>query len=526
MAQHISLPFTATRFGEGTWPHLEVAQERLTGRLDLTTGAIDVGPGGLPNAIPIAREEGLHPRVRARIEETPKGPTTILSAAGWSLTISGELYDASHHGELIVMLLAHPAYPSRRLSAVAVLRGQREVLRLPAGHRGHLVGPLAVCRDLGCVHYFEAAAGTVRAISLPAPEAWALDARLGAGHIAILGRQVVLDVELASLAATGPHTAVPIRSSPLSCPGRAEAEPALVLFTFSGRMLVEHPTRGRLTVPRTADSPPVEKGDHLILEDVREELPGVVKVHAWRRADDRSSQRPTEAVLELDAPSVAPLAEGEPRAVPLEPSPRPGAEHLEKLAAEHGFLAPPLLLRVLREAASDPVFGRWMDRCGFASFEVRGLTEDWDDADPCLLAFAGRGTGDEFALYLYPPACGPVVEPPVVEFLHETGYAEFMAQDFAAFFEAMLREAWVEPEVIRSVRERLDFPSRGRPVGREPAYLPAPGRTFDDEERRAVSRMIEDGDAARLDGVDKDLLQLYLDRNWTYPTSTLGAALV
>jgi len=380
--------------------------------------------------------------------------------------------------------------------------------------------------ELGWVHFFESDGARVRVTTLPSPESVARDARQLDGQLAILGSSRLVLVELSEVPPSTGHAAVSLACEPIRRVAEGEAEPAIALFVFPGRILVEHPTRGRITILRDEHSPPVEKGEALILDDVREDLPGVVTVHAWRKRAGGEGAAATTPAIVLSAPSVQAMTSAQVEALlPPPRAARPGAEHLEALATEHGFLAPPLLLRVLREAEADAVFAGWLDRCGLAYLEVRSLTCDWD-ADPCLLAFGGNGAGDEFALYLYPPACGPSVEPPVVEFVHETVETEFCASTFEAFLERFLRESASEdlagPTIVAHVRERLGFPSVDRERGAAPGYLVDLTREElpETHERRLVAEVAQ-GDP----GAFEALLEHCRESGWSYPLSSLVAAI-
>lgn len=518
------------RFGVSTWPELVVAQAHLSVFVNMETGATRTLTGGLP-VLGVAGAEGLAD-VRVRQHETEDGPVSeIYDASGWCLRVRGELYDASCRGGLIVAVLILPGHV---WTCVGIARGQTEQpLRLPSGH-ARVVGPLVVCRDLRCVHLFELGSAGVTCVTLPASGQLAVDAFLEGEQLCMLSGHDVVSVDLRGIARTARHQAAPLSLTFIPQPRAALPEPASVLFVFSTSLVAEHPVCGRVTLSRGPESPSVEKGDLVLLDDVREDVPGVIRVQAWRRVGDPERVRGSSpsARVEVSAPDIRPMSEADVAKLRRPPPrSRPDAAHLQTLASRYGFCAPALLLRLLQTAETDAVFADWMERCGFADREVRGLCEDWG-ADPCLLAFAGNGGGDEFALYLYPPAYHPERQPPVVLYSHESNFAEFLAADFEAFFEHWLARQLelgsIDAELADRICARLSFARVGpcaRPLGDAPAYLPLehPEPTeHEDPERRLLhaylkNQSIDTGAA---------LYALHAKLGWELPCAHLAPAIV
>lgn len=518
------------RFGVSAWPELVVAQAHLSAFVNMETGATRTLAGGLP-VLAVAGPEGLAD-VRVRQHDTEDGPVSELyDASGWSLRVRGELYDASCRGDLIVAVLILPGHV---WTCVGIARGQTEQpLRLPSGH-ARVVGPLVVCRDLRCVHLFELGAAGVTCVTLPASGQLAVDAFLEGEQLCMLSGHDVVSVDLRGIVRTAQHQAVPLSLTFIPRPRAALPEPASVLFVFSTSLVAEHPVCGRVTLPRGPESPSVEKGDLVLLDDVREDVPGVVRVQAWRRVGDpeRVPERSPAAPVEVSAPDVRPMSEADVAKLRRPPPrPRPGAAHLQALASKYGFCAPTLLLRMLHTRETDAVFADWMERCGFVDWEVRGLCEDWG-ADPCLLAFAGNGGGDEFALYLYPPAYHPERQPPVVLYRHESNFAEFLAADFEAFFEhwlaRQLEHDSMDTELAERICARLSFErvgARARPLGEAPSYLPLQDREpaeHEDPERRLLHAYLKDQSI----DAGADLYALYAKLGWELPCAHLAPAIV
>lgn len=490
--RYVPLPFTAARIVAFDWPWVTVAQEHLSARVNVESGETETRKGGAP---PLEERRAPIAGVAARTEETDAGPVCTLEGPGLSVAIEGDVFRGSFDGALLVAL----AQDVRGRWQAVGAAGETSLV-LPAGERPSARGRWVICPTLSLAHRFERREGALRALTVPTPGT-PLDAAESEGRAAVLAVGKLVVLELDALDRSARHASTPLTLEPLQAVSTDAPTEAEVLFAFPGSFVVEHPEHGRITVRREPGGPEVEPGDVVLLEDVREDLPGVFRVHAWRPSGARTSERPAAATLELPAPVL-----------PEPPPPEEAtAAELRALAAAHGFEAPPLLLRLLEEREREPAFARWLDQCGFAYFELRGLTADWD-ADPCLLAFAGGGGGDELCLHVYPPAGS---SPAVVEFFHEDGTVERRDADFAAFFDAELeaRAAWADPRLVQRIRDRLALPAGSTSKAAPPAVA-------DDEERALVARL-RDGDLDALDA----LAEIYEARGWTLALAHVREAL-
>lgn len=228
--------------------------------------------------------------------------------------------------------------------------------------------------------------------------------------------------------------------------------------------------------------------------------------------------------LELAAPDVAPLSPSV--HAPTGPS-RPRSAHaMREIARRWGFAVPPALEAFLSATDADAVLTRWLSRLGIAYVEVTTLD---GQADPCLVAIAGRGDGDAVALYLYPPSLALGEEPPVVEYWHETNECSFVAPTFDDFLGGMLDESAREaPEIVGFVRARLGVTPRRWIVGSPPEWLPKPNeaaRPRDEVEAAEARGDLEAAERGWLEhyvaaGPDRSrareaLLRLYARLGWS-----------
>jgi hypothetical protein len=542
--QFVPLPFHAECFGPVSDASVNVAKSAVSAEVNLATGAVT------------ARSEGHHPRRPAevsvalaglgeRVHETPEGPLTELAdASGHAARFMGELTCAARSGHFVLGVVS---MPGPRSDCVAFSLGSPLVLRLPAAPdaRVALGSGIAACAAHDHVHVFRFGHGAIQSVSVPIPHTPEPDLHVALGRVCVLSGDRLLLIDAQALPFGETHVASSISYAALTTGGAQVPDPATVAFVFSDKILVDHPRFKRLTLAKTPGCPEVVKGDQVMIDDVREELPGIFRVYAWRKAGAGGSVRPPPAPLELPRPAIAPLSEDVPSSEVTAPEtggpPSPLAR-LHDLSARHGFRASDCLVRLLAERERDPVFRRWLDKIGFDLIEVRSLTPDWD-ADPCLLAFAGLGNGDEYCLYVYPPWCADGREPPVVEYWHETNFVDFRALDFESFLvrelDSRVADGFVDDELARLIRERLALPSAGRDAGEAPEFLPldqqshaAPALDVEAAlelerrgdaaaaERALLRQFLLGGDLAA--AARKELERLYAKLAWSFPLENLA----
>lgn len=478
-ARFIALPFAADAFGPcalddaGRPARIVVSNGQVSTEIDLATGASEAvsGTHRRKRGDPALTLGG----VRDRLIETSEGPRIELFTLGPSdttlLRTNGELTDAARSGALVLLLLG---MPGPRYDVVASTLGlDAPQIRLPGVFWAELAaeGPYAIAATQRMLHLFRLDGASIGGISVGLPEASRLDARLIGGEALVVIGKTLLLVPLGEVPfTTGAHH--PIAVSYAQLVGRAHglARPGVVVALVGNKILVDHPDAKRLTIERAPQDPPVKVGDALQIDDAREPLPGIVKVHAWTRVEDgKSSARPPTAVLSFPPPDLALAPDGAPRAPRAK-----SADAMRALAQTWGFTPPPALMAFLDATDADPALRRWARLLGVEYVEVGSLTPSWS-ADPCLVAFAGRGNGDEWALYLYPPALAAGEEPVVVEYLHETNECELVARSFSHYLELWLRQhTTARPDIVAMLRERLAIVATDAPVAaaEAPSWLP------------------------------------------------------
>ncbi|WP_394827750.1 hypothetical protein [Pendulispora albinea] len=461
-----------------------MALRAVSAEVDLTTGTITAREGGYVRDPPAEASLVLQ-GLTENLAETAIGHTTELSdPEGQKARFDGEISHAWRSGDFVLAIVA---MPDRRWDCVAFTLGGEEVHRLPASWQSPLAGSahVAACALEGLVHVFRWEGTTVRSVSLATPPSYGgegPDVFVTDARICVLSGGYLLLIEADELAFDGAHTALPMRYEALAGAGGSDPDPGEAVVVLPESILVDHPRFKRLRLPRDSNAPAIAKGDPIFIDDIREGLPGILHVHAWHKAGEEPTVRPAPPPLELDPPAVALAPEPSFASPPSLHAPvaSSGArvldsERLDDLASRHGFVASELLLKLLRVRESDGVFRRWLDKLGWDIIEVRALARDWD-TDPNLLAVCRLANGDEFALYIYPPWCKEGNEPPVVEALHETNFVEFKARTFEAFFDRELQrrvdEEAADTELVRMIRERLEFPMAARDAGEPPPWLP------------------------------------------------------
>lgn len=473
--RHAALPLACTAFGPFRDGFAVVSNGKIAVEIDLATGTSAPVPGHWTRARrdPSDRLRGLTERVVDRTD----GPwTRLCDASGRDVAVfPGELIDADCSQEL---LLARVTFPDRRVDVVARRLDDPDAeIRLPSDY----VTALVVDRDIGvavtrtAVHVFRATGAEIESVSLGIPDAPSPDVVIR-GHLAwLLCDQTLLGIDLDVLPFGRPHASAAWECTALASANAGDDTPATVAFVLPGKILFDHPRFGRLTVDRALTDPPVTKSQRVRLDDVIEAMPRLFRVRAWSVWDAPRSVRPPPPPLRFEAPDVAlipPPARGTSPGASVRLH---NAETLRAVASRWGFRVPPCLDGFLAKTDEDPVLRRWLDQLGLATFEVRHLTTDWG-VDPCVLALAGYGNGDEVALHLYPPHLAQGAEPPVVEFCHEDGEVRFIAPTFDAYLASLLaeREAeWVD--LVPRIRERLSLDKTAPKPADKPAWLRSPG---------------------------------------------------
>jgi hypothetical protein len=537
-----ALPFQGMAIGMADAEWVSVARLGVSTTVELATGAQWPKRESFDGLEPEDLTDALGD-IAMSLTEGEDGPWTRLRRGAWEATFAGQLRYACRTGDLVVGGVAMPG-PS--MHAVAFVVGGDQRLRLPLsaveGHRMRFEaadGVAAVC-DGEAMHVVSGDdEGRLRSVTLTMPPlGWRPDVRIADGLVFVLPMEHLLVVDIGELPFADPHRPVAARFEPVVAEGWADDELATVAVITQGRILADHPRLGRLRLRRHPLDPAIAPGAQVRIDAMVERLPGRYRVDRWS-VEGRPSQAPPERPepLDLPAPEVTPLPEpvrgDAPSAVVVA-----GPTKLELLAAEHGFTAPPLLVKLLARRRDKPVFRRWLDQLGFDAIELRGLTTDWE-ADPCLLAFSGLGNGDEYALYPYPPWCEGGREPFVAVFLHEIMASEFVATTFEAFFVNTLAERATDSDtsaaLVGHVRRELTLPAGPLWVGDDPGVLVPENGVATAAAARALEAAGELHAAERVwvklfvdDDGDEEaheaLVRLYEHLEWSLPLAHLRQA--
>ena len=167
------------------------------------------------------------------------------------------------------------------------------------------------CVTIDTLHVFLLEAPTPAAVSIAIPPTSYPDVVVKYGKIFVLAGDKLLIIDSGLLPFEEEHLAAPIEYHPLLGRGQGDAEPAQVVGVFSEKVLVDHPRLRRLTLSRTPSAPPIARGDSVLIDDVREELPGIYRVYAWRKQGAEQSMRPPPPILDFPAPPVTLIGESE-----------------------------------------------------------------------------------------------------------------------------------------------------------------------------------------------------------------------
>jgi hypothetical protein len=310
---------------------------------------------------------------------------------------------------------------------------------------------------------------------------------------------------------------------PVMLPRVTDPLPAKVVFAGTELVATDHPRLGRLTVKRAASTPPLSKGDLIVLDELRETAPGKFTVVSWHKQGQPASTTDL-SLLFSRASDLARIAWERPA---FEPDARLPA--LRAAAKVIDFAIPPVLEKLLAFHDGELGFRRLLERISIL-IQVTGGTTTGSGSDPCMLGFAGNGGGDVVALYYYPPAHTPGAELPIVEWMHDDNTVEWVAQSFEVYLASRLRDAeeWANP-VVQAIRARLDLPARAPKKAKAPDwFLAAHGKKRKGSvegdvahERRLVRalRDVPDDAAAK-----SELLALYERLGWRWHAEQLRAA--
>lgn len=307
----------------------------------------------------------------------------------------------------------------------------------------------------------------------------------------------------------------------------ADPEPAQVVFAGGALVAVNHPRLGRLSLDRTLSATPLAKGDAVILDDVKEAMPGLWKVSAWHKVGEEQAPTSAAAKLEVGVAEMPPLFR---EAVKEH---RTFGPVLEAALGRHRLSLDGKLRRLVSLHDTDPTFARWLDRISMI-LDITGLSiTQVEGTDPCLLGIAANGNGDAISLYLYPPAIEAGIAPPVVDFWHETREITYLAADFDSYLEEELR-SHAEDEIGKLILEKLGPLGKKRPTAEPPEWFiavhgegPLPDRKevakLKKTDPRRAERMLvrllrEDPEDTK---VAKELAALYKTLGWSWHRENL-----
>lgn len=459
-----------------------VSNGAVTNDIDFESGAVTAGviARGRKADATFYRKPPVLEGLTAEVIEGAEGPETVFTdASGESHTVRGALFGGRRSASLLLVTLEMPG-DRHDLLAIDTSSRAWPSIRLPATFRTVIavqggLGAALSERD-GMEGLLHVVCPGPRAISLTMPRSYAsIDVALAGADVVALAASTLLTIDTAALTFDRSHRALALTYEPVVERGRSIEEPGVVVYAFATTFGVQHPALGRLTVSRGPSDPPVAVGQRVRLDDVREPLPGVVKVHAYRPVETdelgaSTSTAPRVGTLSLDAPDVAPRGET------IEIGSQHRVADLLHWASRWSFVPSQTLVQFFRCIDEDPVLARWLDQLGWAAIDVRELSTDWA-ADPSLLLFAAEGHGDGYGLYLYPPALARGEAPPIVRFFHETNEVAFLARNLEDFLALFLEGS----DIGRLAKERLRAAGidllQARPPSEDdaPSYLPPMG---------------------------------------------------
>lgn len=422
------------------------------------------GRAARPIEIPVAGAPALLPWRGGLLvglgEEGRDGPITRLSALDGDRerlrdlrTVAGEIFSPlSAVGDDVLLAVASREGDAWDCRAVALDDTEPPLLlAVPRHARAAARDSIAAIAQDGALALFRTDRGHLRCVRVPLPPGGASVA-VGSGVACAAHGQKLFVVEVGALDFGDGVAERGLDLAMVRRPSTADPQPAAVVFAGSAVVLVAHPRFGRLKLDRGPSSPVVEPGEHVLLDGVREEQPGIWKVDSWRKEGAAAAAPGAEGRLTLGPEGLPPIYP-----VSVAP-PRESLANLHRASERLGFVIPPLLEKVVAEHDRDEAFRRWMERLGLI-VEVTGYSIAWEGADPCMLSFAGDGGGDIHALYFYPPAHAGGGMLPVVDWWHETNEVSWIAADFDGYFAHVLHAARGDTAgVVERVLERLGLP--------------------------------------------------------------------
>src|SRR5690606_2810430 len=118
-------------------------------------------------------------------------------------------------------------------------------------------------------------------------------------------------------------------------------------------IVAEHPKLGRLTLERPVTLA-AKRGELVHLDDVTEELPGILKARAYHLDAERTVRRAVLPPLALGRATLAPPIDLPAGAAHVAPQTRLTG-FLQTLETDYGVTLSPLLKRVVALQESDPI---------------------------------------------------------------------------------------------------------------------------------------------------------------------------
>jgi len=310
MHRYVPLPFHAERFATSSSGRVTVAKNAVAAEVDLATGTVISKPqqsarrDTIDDSIALA---GLN----EQLLDGPQGKVTQLTdATGHSFRFTGTWEFMARDGDAMIGIVSTARL---RYDCLAISLGARALLRLPGSSEAKvaLEGSLGACATIDTLHVFRLRMTSLQSVSIAIPPTGSPDLIIRDGHLCALAGDKLLIVDPEDLPFRGTHVTAPVEYNPFVGRGQGDPEPAKVVVVFSEKILVDHPRLKRLTLSRPPASPELERGDSILIDDVREELPGIFRVYAWRKQGAEQSTRPPPPIVGFAAPNVRPVSESD-----------------------------------------------------------------------------------------------------------------------------------------------------------------------------------------------------------------------
>jgi hypothetical protein len=433
-----------------------------------------------------SREERSGARTRLLAPELSTGQLREVA------TVQGELFVAlaAATDDLLVAVETREG-EDWDCQAVA-LRGAEHPIRLsvPKYARANAGASIAAIAQHGALAMLCVKDLQPRCVRLPLPTGSLPSVGVGDGLICATVSKALFVVDASAIPWASAVTDHGAQFDPLVAKHSGDPVPATVVFAGDSLVAVDHPRLGRLNLKRSSSSPTLASNDRVLLDSLREDLPGVWAVEAWHKEGDGPSTSPgPEKPLVLDV-SQMPPAYVEPAPTALE-----NLSRLRQVSQQLEFAIPSTLEKLAGEYDRDETFRRWLNRLSFL-VEITGFSTAWQGSDPCMIGIAGNGGGDVIALYCYPPAHRPGGVLPVVDWWHETNEVSWLASDFGTYLSHRLHQAReFAPDVVALILERLALPTGfPKPTEQEPPawFLAAHGSDVESPDRADAARLAKE----------------------------------